>query len=143
MRDKKLSFKDFLVVDYLPGTGEYNDYASYRAQKRKRDTLGEAVGIAQRKKSAIRMKRLSKKIARIRNRKLKRVANKDVINRRSQRQARRDLFRKFAKGKSRKDMPISQRMALDKRVSRMANIVKRKAIRKRPSVRKLDRSRKL
>lgn len=104
--------------------------------------LEEAMSVSQRRKAGIRMKRLSKKIGRIRKRKLKRVADKDVIARRSQRQARADMFRKLAKGKSRSDMPVSQRIAIDKKVDRMANIVRRKAVRKKPSVRKMDRDRK-
>ena len=43
MSNKPLSFKDFVAVDYLPGTGEY---VSWQAHKRKRgayDTQGESV----------------------------------------------------------------------------------------------------
>lgn len=43
MANKPLSFKDFVTVDYLPGTGEY---ISWQAHKRKRgayDTQGESV----------------------------------------------------------------------------------------------------
>ena len=135
-----LDFKDFMVVEYMPG---YDQLINYRAIKRKRGVLGEAeMSISNRRKAGIRMKRLSKKISRIRNRKLKRVANKDVIATRSQRKARADMFRKFSKGKSKDEMPLAQRKAIEKKVNRMANVVKRKGVRGRAATRKLDRSRK-
>ena len=37
---KRMSFKDFTVVDYMPGEGEY---INYQAQKRHRGTVGEEV----------------------------------------------------------------------------------------------------
>jgi len=37
---KRMSFKDFTVVDYMPGQGEY---INYQAQKRHRGTVGEEV----------------------------------------------------------------------------------------------------
>lgn len=135
-----LDFKDFIVVEYMPG---YDSLINYRAVKRKRGVLGESsMSIASRRAAGRRMKRLSKKISRIRKRKLKRVAGKEVISKRSQRQARAAMFRKFAKGKSKADIPLAQRKNIEKKVDRMANVVKRKAVRGRAATRKLDRSRK-
>ena len=37
---RRLSFKDFTVVDYVPGEGQY---INYQAQKRHRGTVGEEV----------------------------------------------------------------------------------------------------
>ena len=135
-----LDFKDFMTVEYMPG---YDSLINYRAIKRKRGVLGESeMSISARRKAGIRMKRLSKKISRIRKRKLKRTANKEVINQRSQRQARADMFRKFSKGKNKEDIPLAQRKSIEKKVNRLANVVKRKAVRGRAATRKLDRSRK-
>ena len=36
---RRLSFKDFTVIDYVPGMGQY---ANYQAQKRHRGTVGES-----------------------------------------------------------------------------------------------------
>jgi hypothetical protein len=108
----------------------------------KKESLDEDMSIQARKAAGRRMKRLSKKISRLRKRKLARVADKETINRRSQRQARDELFRKFSGGKSRSELPVAQRKAIEKKVARMSSLVKNRGVRKRAGTRKMDRARK-
>ena len=150
---KTLTFADFMVVDYTPGMG---DYISYQAQKRKRghyDTFGdsyepegeelnEALSHAQRLKAAIRMRKMSKRIAIARKRALRRTPTTQQFKKRAERQARRTMFKKLSKGVAKTDMPLAQRQALEKRLKKMGPRLKRLATKLLPKVRQTDRDRK-
>ena len=78
---KPLSFKDFIVVDYLPGQGEY---INYRAKKRKHadaqyENVDEALTHAQRIKARIRMKKMKARIKLGRMRAMRRTPDMETV----------------------------------------------------------------
>lgn len=158
---KSMSFKDFMVVDYTPGMG---DYISYQAQKRKRghyDTYGdsydaeenadgevlsedveEALSHAQRIKASLRMKKMSKRIKVARDRAMRRTPTMDVIKKRAMKQARRDMFKKLTRGQKKGDVAYAKRADIEKRLNRMKPRLQRIAHKLIPQIRKTDRDRK-
>ena len=162
---KKLSFKDFMVVDYTPGMGEY---ISYQAQKRKRghfDTYGdsydaeedhdgdtlsedldpevdEALSHAQRMKASLRMKKMSKRIQVAKKRAMRRTPTMDVIKKRAFRSARTTMFKKMTRGQSKGDVSFAKRSDIERRLDKMKPRLQRMAQKLIPIVRKKDRDRK-
>jgi len=162
---KSLSFKDFMVVDYTPGMG---DYISYQAQKRKRghyDTYGdsydaeeghdgdilsedqdpeveEALSHAQRVKASLRMKKMSKRIQVAKKRAMKRTPTMDVIKKRAFRSARTTMFKKMTRGQSKGDVSFAKRSDIEKRLDKMKPRLQRMAQKLIPVIRKKDRDRK-
>lgn len=156
MAKKPLSFKDFMVVDYLPGTGEY---ASYQAHKRKRAGTGgsnaeyasyqpegekveEALTHAQRIKASIRMRKMKSKIKLGRQRALRKTPDMSVVKKRAMRQARLQLLRKLTRGASKDDLSFQKRTEIEKRLDKMKPRIDRLARKLIPVVRKKDRDRK-
>ena len=149
---KNLSFKDFVVVDYMPGMGQY---INYQANKRHKDThsvggpMGESVDVetealshSQRIKMGQRMKRMSKRIAIARKRAMKRTPTADVVKKRSMKSARKLLLKKMTKGMDKGELSFARRADLEKRLQRMGPRIQRIAKKLAPEIRKRDRDRK-
>ena len=149
---KNLSFKDFVVVDYLPGMGQY---INYQAHKRHKDThsvggpMGESVEVetealshSQRIKMGQRMKRMAKRIAIARKRALKRTPTADVVKKRATKSARKMMLKKMTKGMDKGELSFARRADLEKRLDRMGPRIQRIAKKLAPEIRKRDRDRK-
>ena len=151
---KSMSFKDFMAVDYSPGS---SDYISYQAQKRKRghyDTWGdsyepeegevitEVMSRQARIKMGIRMKKLSKRIAMARKRAMRRTPTMDVFKKRANKQARSSMVKKLTKGASKSDLSMAKRAELEKRMKKMKPRIQQMARKLLPQVRQQDRDRK-
>ena len=148
---KKLSFRDFMVVDYTPGMGEY---ISYQAMKRKRGRIGESVDLeedddveealshSQRVKASLRMKKMAKRIQVAKKRAMKRTPTMDVIKKRAFRQARTSMFKKMTRGQTKGDVSFAKRSDIEKRLAKMKPRIQRMAQKLIPVVRKKDRDRK-
>jgi len=149
---KKLSFKDFITVDYTM-TGD--EYLAYQAQKRRRghyDTWGddytpegeqldEVMSRTARLKASQRMKRMSKRIAMAKKRAMKRTPSTEVIKKRAQKQARDTMYKKWTRGTPKGELSISRRAELEKRLKKAKPKVDRMATRLVPQIRKQDRER--
>ena len=152
---KKLSFKDFMVVDYLPGTGEYINYqahkrhshqgagtdAEYASYQPEGDQLDEVMSRSARIKASQRMKRMSKRILIAKKRALKRAPTTDVLQKRAKKQARDQMYKKWTRGTPKGDLSISRRAELEKRLKKAGPRVDRMAKRLVPQIRKQDRER--
>ena len=142
---KNLSFKDFMVVDYTPGMGEY---ISYQAMKRHRGRIGEAVETdealshAQRIKMSMRMKKMAKRIKIARDRAMRRSPDQKVAKKRAQRAARKMIIKRLTKGQDKGDLTFSRRQEIEKRLAKMGPRIDRLAKRLIPVIRKKDRERK-
>ncbi len=152
---KNLSFRDFVVVDYMPGMGEY---INYQAIKRHKDTHSvggpvgesveteeietEALSHAQRIKMGQRMRRMSKRIAIARKRALKRTPTSDVVKKRAMKSARKLILKKMTKGMDKGELSFARRQDLEKRLDRMKPRIQRIAKKLAPEIRKRDRDRK-
>lgn len=158
---KLLSFKDFVVADYTPGMGEY---VSYRAQKRHRGVIGEeqdplladenpvtengqdavdeALDVSQRRKIAIRMKRLAPRLKIARDKALRKTPTMDKIKKRAKKQARNQMFKILTKGKTRGEVSLARRKEIEKKLDKLNPRIERIARKMIPNVRKLDRERK-
>ena len=142
---KDLGFRDFLSVDY---TQDGDDYISYQAQKRHRGVVGEEVeevdevmSRVQRMKASQRMKRYSKKIARAKERALKRAPSTDVLQKRAKKQARNQMIKKWTRGQDKSELAVGRKAELEKRLKKMAPKLDRLAKRMMPQLRKMDRER--
>lgn len=147
---KNLSFRDFVVVDYMPGMGQY---INYQAHKRHNDTHSvggpvgesvetEALSHSQRIKAGQRMKRMSKRITLARKRALKRTPTSDVVKKRAMKSARKMMLTKMTKGMDKGELSYARRADLEKRLSRMGPRIQRIAKKLAPEIRKRDRDRK-
>ena len=155
---KKLSFKDFVTVDYTK-TGD--EYLAYQAQKRHRGVLGddytpedgeklyegeeteidEVMSRQARLKAGQRKKRMSKRIQMAKKRALKRAPTMDVIKKRAQKQARDQMYQKWTKGVPKSDLSIGRRAELEKRLKKAKPKVDRLAKKLVPTIRTQDRER--
>lgn len=149
---KILTFDDFTVVKYTQ-TGD--EYLEYQAQKRRRghyDTWGddytpegeqidEVLNRQQRMAASRRMKRLSKKIQRAKQRALKRAPSTDVVDRRAKKQARVQMMKKLSRGQDKSDLSFGRRQEIEKRLKKMGPRIDKLAKRLRPEIRKQDRER--
>jgi hypothetical protein len=152
---KKLSFKDFVVVDYLPGRGEYVNYqahkrhkhqgagtdAEYASYQPEGDQLDEVMSRTARLKASQRMKRMSKRIQVAKKRAMKRAPSTEVIKKRAQKQARDQMYKKWTRGTPKSDLSISRRGELEKRLKKAKSKVDRMATRLVPQIRRQDRER--
>ena len=148
MADKKLGFKDFLTVDYVPGMP---DLIKKKAKKRKQDvgeafageeeTLDEVLNLSQRRAIGRRMRINAPKIKLGRKRAMMRQADPARLKRRAEKAARTMLFKKLSKGKSKADTTPQQRMEIEKRLSKLTSRIKRLAIKLLPAVRQKEKDR--
>jgi GTP-dependent phosphoenolpyruvate carboxykinase len=120
---KRLSFKDFLTVDYTPGEPEQ---VSWNAKKRHRGVVGEetettdeALDFQARQAKSRAMKKNKSKIAMGRRRAAKKAPTKDRIEKRAKRAAIKQIFNKLAKGKPKSEVPYAMRQSIEKRIAKM------------------------
>ena len=147
---KKLSFRDFLTVDYTPGMPEQ---ISWNAKKRKRGVMGstdesyvpvgEALNFAQRRARGIIAKRIKAKLKMGRQRAAKRTASPEKLMKRARKMAINLLFKKFSKGVPRSELPPSRRQEIEKRLEKMKGRIERIARKLLPAVRKLEKERRI
>jgi hypothetical protein len=146
---KKMSFKDFTVVNPSMTADEY---LAYQSQKRRRghfDTQGESVehdveealSISQRKKAGMRMKRMSKRIQIAKKRAMKRAPTSDVLKKRAQKGARTQLLKKWTRGMDKSELSPARKGELEKKLKKSKGKVDRMAKRLVPQLRKADRER--
>jgi len=160
MQDKRLSFADFIVVDYTPGMP---DQVSYNAKKRHRGVVGESLkkeianvasktkeetdlherelSVTQRRKLAVKLKKIMPRIKIARQKALRRTATKEKIQRRTEKQVRNAFFKKLAKGKSKGEVSYNRRKEIEKRLERFKPMMKRLVTRKLRDTRKMERER--
>lgn len=147
---QNLSFRDFVVVDYMPGMGQYVNYQAIKRHKDSHSVGGpvgesvetEALSHAQRIKQGQRMKRMSKRIAIARKRALKRTPTSDVVKKRAMKSARKMILKKMTKGMDKGELSFARRQDLEKRLDRMKPRIQRIAKKLAPEIRKRDRDRK-
>jgi hypothetical protein len=148
MAEKKLGFKDFLTVDYVPGMP---DLIKKKAKKRKQDvgeafageeeTLDEVLNLAQRRAVGRRMRINAPKIRLGRKRAMMRQADPARLKRRAEKAARTLIFKKLSKGKSKADVSPQQKMEIEKRMAKMASRIQRLAIKLLPKMRAKEKER--
>lgn len=140
---KRLSFKDFIVVDYKPGEPELIKYAAHKRRRGRigEETAEEALDFTQRRARARSMKKNKNKIAMGRRRAAKKPANAERLNKRAQRQARMQLFRKLSKDAPKSDVPAARRQGIEKRLDKMKPKIAKIARKLMPTIRKKEKAR--
>ena len=105
------------------------------------ETINERVmNIMQRRRAALKMRRLKFKIARARKIKRKRMATLDMLTRRARRQARNFIRKRIAgkQGERYVDLSPSQKIAIDKRMQKKLPFINKMAKRLLPKVRQAE-----
>lgn len=125
---KKLSFKDYLAVDYAPGMPElikYNykkrkyDYASTNPP-RSDDDVDEALTMQQRRARARLLKRYKSRIKMGRERAKRRFASPEKLKSRARKAARMLVFKKISKDIPKGDLTFARRQEIEKRLEKPA-----------------------
>mgnify|MGYP001226445211 CR=1 FL=1 len=138
--NKRLSFKDFMTVEYKPGEDELVNYRAYR-RRRLEDTdhseysledILEVIsrGERMRRKRAASFGPLKHKLKRGRLKAKRRFASKDVLSNRSRKGSRKAIEKKFTKGIPKSKLSIAQKQSLERKLERPA-IQKRIALQQR------------
>tara|TARA_E500000318_G_C3560670_1_gene213227 strand:- start:837 stop:1229 length:393 start_codon:yes stop_codon:yes gene_type:complete len=123
-----IGFKDFLSV--VSETSPLNGEESL--------ALSEVLSFQARRKKSIEMRRRKQRLQRQRKIALRRPATLDRLKKRGRRTARDMLTKRYYGGKTKKDMSISQKARVEKRLNkfkRVAGIISKRLL---PSKRKLD-----
>ena len=141
---KRLSFKDFMTVDYTPGEPEQ---VSWNAKKRHRGVVGESVdeelSFSQRRARGRMMKKIKAKLKIGRAKASRKMATLPTLQKRAQKHVRNNLFKKFSKGKSRGELPMARRAEIEKRIAKLPQTRIQNLVRKElPATRKAERDRK-
>jgi hypothetical protein len=125
---KKLSFKDYLAVDYAPGMPElikYNykkrkyDYASTNPPRSDED-VDEALTMQQRRARARLLKRYKSRIKMGRERAKRRFASPEKLKSRARKAARMLVFKKISKDIPKGDLTFARRQEIEKRLEKPA-----------------------
>jgi hypothetical protein len=119
---KAMGFKDFLADESV-------------------EQVDEAMDRTARMKASQRMKRMSKRIQKAKERALKRAPSTDVVKSRAQRQARNQMMAKFTKGVPKSELSMARRAELEKKLNKQKAKVDKMAKKLIPSIRKQDRER--
>lgn len=146
---KKLDFKDFLNVDYMPGEP---DLIKRNAKKRKSaDTatsgpnesveVDEALSPTQRRARGRQMKRMKTRIEVGREKAARRMASQDKLQTRARRAARKKLFQKLTKGIPKSELTFQRRQEIEKRLDKMKSRIDRIAQKMLPAARKAEMER--
>ena len=155
---KKLGFKDFLSVDYVPGedeqikknakkrkqdtgAGTNAEYSSTYSPEEQIDTLDEALTLQQRQKRSRLMKKLKARIKIGRERAERRIADPKRLKNRARKQARKMLAKKLAKADY-SSLSYSRKQEIEKRLDKMKSRIDRVAKKLLPKMRKLEQERK-
>ena len=153
---KPLSFKDFVVVDYVPGTGEYINYqankrhkqqgagsnAEYASYQPEGEKIEEALTHAQRIKASLRMTKIKARIKLGRQRALRKTPDMETVRKRAKKKARLLVLKRLTRGQSKKDISFARRQSLEKKLDKMGPRIDRIAKKLIPDIRKIDRERK-
>tara|TARA_B100001063_G_scaffold211552_1_gene209951 strand:+ start:846 stop:1325 length:480 start_codon:yes stop_codon:yes gene_type:complete len=128
--DKKLSFKDYLAVDYAPGMP---DQIKYNAKKRKYspdyastnpprsdDDVDEALTMQQRRARARLLKRYKSRIKMGREKAKRRFASPEKLKSRARKAARMLVFKKISKDIPKADLTFARRQEIEKRLEKPA-----------------------
>jgi hypothetical protein len=142
---KKLSFKDYLTVDYAPGEPEQT---KLNAKKRKKDsgeattesTVDEALTLQQRQKRSRQMRKYKSRMKIGRERAARKMADPKRLKKRARKQARNMLAKKLAKANY-SELSFSRKQEIEKRLDRMKPRVDRIAKKLLPKMRKLEQER--
>jgi hypothetical protein len=94
--------------------------------------------MAARRKIAMRMRRMSKRMVIARKRAMKRQATPDKIKKRAIKQAKNMLIKKFTKGMDKSDMTITKRIEIEKKLKKMAGRIKTIALKMVPKIRQKE-----
>lgn len=105
------------------------------------EEMFENLSVAQRMKKKVTMRRHKKRIGVARKIKLRRASSLGTIKNRAVRKARQMVTKRLLRGRDKSKMSASEKSAVEARVKRMKNIVKRTATRLVPTMRKIERSR--
>lgn len=149
---KPLDFKQFMTVDYKPGS---DDLIKYMAQKRKRSSStgeggaaegieNEALNLQQRMKRSRMMKKMKSRIKIGRMRAKRKMASKEKLNKRSMRAARNAIVKKITKDIPKSELSFARKQEIEKRLDKPAikARIKRLAKRMYPKIRKAEVQRK-
>jgi hypothetical protein len=123
-----IGFKDFLSV--VAETSSPSEGESL--------PISEVLTFQARRKKSIEMRRRKQRLQRQRKIALRRPATLDRLKRRGRRTARDILTRRYYGGRTKKDMSISQKARVEKRLDRAKNVTGFISKRLLPSKRKLD-----
>ena len=110
---------------------------TYRQFKKDPEVV-EAMDMAARRKIAMRMRRMSKRMVIARKRAMKRQAAPDKIKKRAIKQAKNMLIKKFTKGMDKSDMTITKRIEIEKKLKKMAGRIKTIALKMVPKIRQKE-----
>lgn len=133
------------------GVGEWDkksqEYLRYRKafkrlNRKEEVEVDEALDVSQRRKIAIRMKRLAPRLKIAREKALRRTPDMAKIKKRASKQARNQMFKTLTKGKSRGEVSLARRKEIEKKLDKLKPRIERMARKMIPNVRKLDRERK-
>jgi len=153
-----LTFKQLMALPGPEGETDDEAYLRYRAQKRRRNVTGGTIGgpvgesveadnvdqldevldLAQRRKKALKLNIIRKKVELGRKRALSRPADIKRLKNRAEKEARTMIFKRLSKGLSKDQVPYQRRMEIEKRMSKMTARIQRLAIKLLPKVRQLD-----
>jgi hypothetical protein len=143
---KPLDFKQFMTVDYKPGS---DDHIKYMAQKRKRadveeDSANEALTLQQRMKRSRMMKKMKSRIKIGRMRAKRKMASKEKLDKRSMRAARNAVVKKITKDIPKSELSFARKQEIEKRLDKPSfkARIKRLAKRMYPKIRKAEVQRK-
>jgi len=98
----------------------------------------EALDMAARRKIAIRLRLMSKRMVIASQRAMKRAATPDKLKKRAIKQAKNMLIKKFTKGMDKSDMTITKRAEIEKRLKKMAGRIKTIALKMIPKIRQKE-----
>ena len=100
------------------------------------------LSIAQRRQAARRLKRIKTRVKLGRKRALRRTPKLATLKKRAQRQTRSALFKKFSRGQAKKDVSMSRRASIERRINRLSKQrIKTMNVRQVRTARKIDRQR--
>lgn len=147
---KKLDFKDFLTVDYMPGEP---DQSKINSKKRKKDiptgntneeveVVDEALTLQQRQKRSRMMKKYKSRIKIGREKAERRMADPARLKKRARKQARLMLAKKLSKTDDYHSLPYARKQEIEKRLDKMGSRIERVAKKLLPKMRKLELERK-
>lgn len=103
--------------------------------------VDEALNLQQRRARARVMRRNKAKIAKGRERAMKRTADPKRLKSRAEKLARSMIFKKLAKGKSKSEVSPQMKIEIEKRMEKMQSRIKRMAVKLLPKVRAKEKER--
>lgn len=130
-----LSFKDFMVVNYVPGQPEI---IAYNTGKRH---IEEDISPAERLKRRLRMKRNRIKLKIARKRALRKPANIKTLQKRARNAARRSIQKRLLKSRSKRNLSAAAKNSLEKRIASRPALIKAMTRKLLPGTRRRDISR--